>query len=377
MAIAALEERVTDYAEVGTVRAAAVGALVRIGDESARSVILDARRDPDPLVRREGCAARSVLEVPPEAQAVGDRSESTPLPDRYRSMAFLGWSNDQISKAVLAVTKQYLLVRDTEAARGSSRGWLFAFSMGGRNASCLSENVVVNVDRRFRPGLAVVRVQASGDPCGQGDVGLDIIVGIERYLGAESREASTTLTPAQQAGLAELEAFVDTAACVYQVPPPAVTVVDNDVLPGAGAGYQRGVIAFTKRVLTSPSRDMIIAHELGHYFLRHKLSWEEIEHEANIEAVRILQVVKGVKGMSEEVALRAVVRALDSYHRAVKAGSPLGRGHTHPCEEIRRVVAAYPSQRAWTAALECAPAQWIGDEKDRGQPQGHLVDAGR
>jgi hypothetical protein len=168
----------------------------------------------------------------------------------------------------------------------------------------------------------------------------------------------TTLTPAQEAGLADVKAFVDAAARSYRVQPPAIMVGDHAGEATAGAIYRRGVIVFTSRMLTSASRDKVTAHELAHYFLRHdqpsSRTPEEIEHQANIEAVRILQVVKG---MSEEAAVREVIEALARLHRAVKSGSPIARGHAHPCEEIRAVAAAYPAQRAWTARLECAPTQ--------------------
>jgi hypothetical protein len=177
--------------------------------------------------------------------------------------------------------------------------------------------------------------------------------------GAAHVTVGTTLTPGQEAGLADVKAFVETAARAYQVQPPAIMVADHAWEATAGAVYRRGVIVFTSRMLTSPSRDKATAHELGHYFLRHdqpsSRPSEEIEHQANIEAVRILQTAKG---LSEEAALRVVVEALDRTHGAVKAGAGLTRGHAHPCEEIRAVVAAYPAQRAWTATLECVPTQW-------------------
>jgi hypothetical protein len=103
----------------------------------------------------------------------------------------------------------------------------------------------------------------------------------------------------------------------------------------------------------------VTAHELGHYVLRHDQSTrpqEVQEHEANIEAVRILQATKG---LNEEAATRQVVEALDRLHRSVKSGRPTARGHAHPCEEIRAVLAAYPAQRAWAEKHECAPAEWV------------------
>ena len=169
----------------------------------------------------------------------------------------------------------------------------------------------------------------------------------------------TALTPEQEAGLAEVQSFVEAAARTYNVQPPAIMVADHAGDATFGAVYRRGVIVFTSRMLTHPSRDEATAHELAHYLLRHdqpsSRTPEDTEHQANIEAVRILETVKR---MSETMALREVVAALEHNHRAVKSGGPIARGHAHPCEEIRVVVAAYPAQRAWTATLECAPTQW-------------------
>ena len=169
----------------------------------------------------------------------------------------------------------------------------------------------------------------------------------------------TALTPAQEAGLAEITTFVEATARAYKVQPPAIMVADHAWDATAGAIYRRGVIIFTSGVLTSASRDQVAAHELAHYLLRHdqpsSRTSEEQEHQANIEAVQILQVGKG---LSEEEAVRQVVTALERAHRAVKAGAVITRGHAHPCEEIRAVLAAYPAQRGWSAALECAPPGW-------------------
>src|SRR5262245_11292420 len=168
----------------------------------------------------------------------------------------------------------------------------------------------------------------------------------------------TTLTPAQEAGLTEVRGFVEAIARAYGLQPPAIMVADHAGDATFGAVYRRGIIVFTSQVLTSPSRDEVTAHELAHYFLRHdqpsSRSPHEIEHQANIEAVRILQIGKGT---SEEAAVREVLAALDRSRRAVTSGFPIARGHAHPCEEIRAVVAAYPAQRAWTVPLECPPAQ--------------------
>jgi hypothetical protein len=114
------------------------------------------------------------------------------------------------------------------------------------------------------------------------------------------------------------------------------------------------VIVFTARVLAGPGRDMVTAHEMAHYVLRHEhptmRTQEEKEHQANIEAVQILQAGKG---MTEEAALRAVLEWLTRLRRSVERGGVVARGHAPPCEEIRMVVVAYPAQRAWSAASLC------------------------
>ena len=187
-----------------------------------------------------------------------------------------------------------------------------------------------------------------------------LVLSVTACIAADTAHVTigSTLTPVQAAGLAEVKSFVEATARAYKVPAPAIMVADHAWDATAGAIYRRGVIVFTVRVLTSPSRDAITGHEMGHYVLHHDQpsarTSEEIEHQANIEAVRILMVGKGV---SEEAALREVLAALDRTRRAVTAGGALARGHAHPCEEIRAVVAAYPAQRSWTAAIACATPQ--------------------
>jgi hypothetical protein len=87
---------------------------------------------------------------------------------------------------------------------------------------CLRTSSSVSIDD-FAPALPIVGVQASGESCGDQDVGLNVIVGIRHYLGTEPREIGITLTPARQDGLAAVEAFVDAAARAYEVrSPPSV-----------------------------------------------------------------------------------------------------------------------------------------------------------
>jgi hypothetical protein len=167
------------------------------------------------------------------------------------------------------------------------------------------------------------------------------------------------LTPEEEAGLTQVTALVEAASQAYQVRSPTIIVVDaprDD--PAISRGFydtrsMRGSIAITPRTLTSPVRDLVAAHEMGHYIRRHprpSLRPEEMEDEANVEAVRILQAGKG---WSEEQALRELLIAFR--HHARTAGTPMGRGHGQPCEEIRALVTAYPDQRAWASAYECAP----------------------
>jgi hypothetical protein len=52
--------------------------------------------------------------------------------------------------------------------------------------------------------------------------------------------------------------------------------------------------------------------------------------------------------------LAGVQWALDRYPRLNL------RGHKSPCEEIADLLARFPRQRAWTASLECAPADFGG-----------------
>jgi hypothetical protein len=175
--------------------------------------------------------------------------------------------------------------------------------------------------------------------------------------GAAHVTVGTTLTPTQQAGLADVKSFIEAVARAYDIQPPAIMVADHAGDATFGAVYRRGVVTFTSAMLASPTRDKTAAHEMAHYVLRHdqpsSRTPEEREHQANIEAVRILQVGKGI---SEETAVREVVTALDLTRRSIAAGGPIARGHADPCEEIRAVVAAFPAQRAWTASLECARA---------------------
>ncbi|HEV8441720.1 MAG TPA: hypothetical protein VGT40_26835 [Methylomirabilota bacterium] len=172
-----------------------------------------------------------------------------------------------------------------------------------------------------------------------------------------------TLSPTQQESLAEVRALAEETAQVYGRPPIHVLVSHHhDAAPGS---YSRGFLSVSALVLTSPFRDAIVAHELAHYVLGHEVSlgagtaaereraYQQRELDANAKGVEILT---RVAGMSEVRALKTMYAYLRGVHWARERYPRLDlRGHKPPCEEIADLLARFPEQRAWTAALECAP----------------------
>jgi hypothetical protein len=172
-----------------------------------------------------------------------------------------------------------------------------------------------------------------------------------------------TLTPAQEESLAEVHALATETASVYGRAPTHVLVSHNlNAPPGS---YTGGFFSVSARTLTSPFRDAIVAHELAHYVLGHEAplrgstqadrdrDYQRRELDANAKAVEILT---RVAGMSEVRALRTMHQYLDGIRWALERYPSLDlRGHMPPCEEIADLLSRYPAQRAWTAALECAP----------------------
>ena len=120
--------------------------------------------------------------------------------------------------------------------------------------------------------------------------------------------ACATLPPAQQAGLESVESFVATTTRAYGVPPIKVRAATGFRGAAEGGGYQAGWFFIVPRLLTWTFRDALVAHELGHYLLRHDVApmgfasidqtqWQAIsaqrEMDANAKAVEILTRVKG------------------------------------------------------------------------------------
>src|SRR5262245_14117220 len=102
----------------------------------------------------------------------------------------------------------------------------------------------------------------------------------------------TTLTAEEETGLVEVTALVEAASRAYKVPPPRITVYDRagDAVGNLASGSYLGLghIMLSVRTLTSPARDVVAAHEMGHYVLRHADRpgpRKEKEYEASIEAV--------------------------------------------------------------------------------------------
>jgi len=172
-----------------------------------------------------------------------------------------------------------------------------------------------------------------------------------------------TLTPAQERSAAEVRALAGETARLYGLPPIHLLVThDPDGPPGS---YRRGFFAVSTITLTSTFRDAIVGHEIAHYVLGHEAplhgssaadqerDYQQRELDANAEAVKIL--VRAGR-MSEERALRTMYEYLAGIQWALDRYPRLDlRGHKPPCEEIADLLTRFPEQRAWTAALECAP----------------------
>jgi hypothetical protein len=173
-----------------------------------------------------------------------------------------------------------------------------------------------------------------------------------------------TLTPPQQESLAEVRALAEETARVYGRAPIHLLVShDPESPPGS---YRRGFFSVSMPVLTSPFRDAIVAHELAHYVLghekplrgttaaEHERDYQQRELDANAKGVEILT---RVAGMSEARALKTMYDYLVGILWALERYPRLNlRGHKPPCEEIADLLGRFTAQRAWTAALECAPA---------------------
>jgi hypothetical protein len=177
----------------------------------------------------------------------------------------------------------------------------------------------------------------------------------------------TTLTPSQERSAADVRVFADETARAYGLPPIHLFVSHNpDSPPGS---YRRGFFSISSITLDSTFRDAIVAHELAHYVLGHeaplpgatpedfKRAYQQRELDANAKSVEILA---RVGEMGERQALRAVYQYLRAVQLARERYPRLDlAGHKPPCEEIADLLARFPEQHEWTAALECAPPELL------------------
>jgi hypothetical protein len=172
-----------------------------------------------------------------------------------------------------------------------------------------------------------------------------------------------TLPPAQERSAAEVRVLADRTARRYGLPPIHLLVSRNPEDPPGS--FHRGFFSVSTITLTSTFRDAIVAHELGHYVLGHdtplsgassyerERDYQRRELDANAKGVEILV---RVAGFSEERALRIMYEYLVGVQWALERYPRLDlRGHKLPCEEIADLLVRFPRQRAWTAALDCAP----------------------
>jgi len=176
------------------------------------------------------------------------------------------------------------------------------------------------------------------------------------------------LTPAQEESAAEVRALATRTANLYGLPPIRLLVSHNP--QGPPGSYRRGFFSVSTITLTSTFRDAIVAHELAHYVLGHEAplhgassgelerDYQQREVDANAKAVEILIRAAGI---GEARALRTMYDYLAGIQWALDRYPRLDlRGHRSPCDEIADLLARFPQQRAWTASLECAPADHSG-----------------
>ena len=78
-----------------------------------------------------------------------------------------------------------------------------------------------------------------------------------------------SLTPPQQASLAEVRVLIDTTTKAYGK--RSVYVLVGNSVPGVGGSYRRGMMTISTPMLLSKSRDSLVAHELAHYLLGHEV----------------------------------------------------------------------------------------------------------
>ena len=123
-----------------------------------------------------------------------------------------------------------------------------------------------------------------------------------------------SLTPTQKATLTDIQRFADATAAAYGLMRIPVSVQPGTNL-GIGGTYRQGNFYLNANTLNSGHLTALVAHELGHYVLRHEptsgvsmaelLKAQELrELDANAQAVEILV---RAKGMTQPQAVRTMV----------------------------------------------------------------------
>ena len=163
-----------------------------------------------------------------------------------------------------------------------------------------------------------------------------------------------TLTPQQEADLADVRAFVAAAAHAYGLPPIPVRVEEQVGM--RAATYHHGIIAISPTILRGTSwRDVILAHEVAHHLLGHDgplpLGWggelrvHQRELDADAKAVEILQ---RVRGLSETEAFQLVYDVHWSLNRALDVNPfVVPPGHPSPCVKLADLIERFPAQQEW------------------------------
>lgn len=142
------------------------------------------------------------------------------------------------------------------------------------------------------------------------------------------------------------------------------------VYAGAGGECRPGVLIVSAQMLERPTRDALVAHELGHFLLGHEAvralygqletprtlqEWATAqarrEMDANAKAVEILV---RVRGLSEGTAVRHMLTLLRGAALVQRRGARPLVGHAPACDEMRDLLARFPADGAWTESLMSA-----------------------
>jgi hypothetical protein len=157
-----------------------------------------------------------------------------------------------------------------------------------------------------------------------------------------------SLTSAESATLADLQAFADATGRFYKRGEVHVAAVE-EVQPGAAGAYYggHGLIVVPKALLRAPPRirDVVLAHELAHWLLGHGHMHSETARQANERDANEIAIVilMQVRSLPEREALARVYGYLADVagNQAEKKSAPLA-GHGHPCEEIAHLIMRFP-----------------------------------